>query len=192
MNTFYSIIKEHFGELTEEEFQILNSFFYSETLSKNDFFTQSGSYCKKLSLVKTGFLRIYALSEGKEITHWISTPDYFITEISSFFFNQPSRWYIQALTPVELLTIDKQNYNKLCESVPKWKDIESQFIAKCFAILENRVFTHLSMSAEERYHLYFQENKALFNQVSLQYLASVLGMTPETFSRIRKRHSENP
>jgi CRP-like cAMP-binding protein len=65
--------------------------------------------------------------------------------------------------------------------------LEKLFIAKCFAILEDRIFSHLSMTAEERYHFFFGNNKVLFNQVPLQYIASMLGMTPETFSRIRKR-----
>lgn len=58
-------------------------------------------------------------------------------------------------------------------------------------MIEDRIFSHLSMTAEERYDLYFEHNRALFNQVPLQYIASVLGMTPETFSRIRKRQTEN-
>lgn len=90
------------------------------------------------------------------------------------------------------MTIDKKSYLELSESFPKWKEIEIQFIAKCFGMLEDRVFSHLSMSAEERYNLYFEQNKELFNQVPLQYIASVLGMSAETFSRIRKRQAENP
>lgn len=191
MKDFNKIIKENFGALTDEEIKVLRTYFYEEKLSKNEFFTQTDKYCKKLSLVKSGLLRIYRLSDGKEITQWISIPNYFVTEISSFFFDQPSRLSIQALTNVELLTIDKKNYSELSEKLPKWKEIETQFIAKCFAILEDRVFTHLSMSAEERYDLFFAHNKELFNQVPLQYIASILGMTAETVSRIRKKQTEN-
>jgi CRP/FNR family transcriptional regulator, anaerobic regulatory protein len=63
------------------------------------------------------------------------------------------------------------------------------FIVRCFKALEDRVFGHLSMSAEERYLYFFENNKELFNQVPLLYIASMLGMTAETFSRIRKRNS---
>lgn len=187
MKEFYTIAKANFGELSSEDVEVLKSYFYKDNLSKGEYFTQKGKYCKKLGLTTSGLLRIYSLSEGKEITQWISKPDYFITEILSFFFGQPSRWSIQALTDVELLSIDRESYIELCEEIPKWKEIETQFIAKCFAMLEDRVFSHLSMSAEERYNLYFEQNKELFNQVPLQYIASVLGMTPETFSRIRAR-----
>lgn len=191
MIEFNEIIKANFGILTTEEMEILRSSFYEEELTKNDFFTQTDKYCKKLSLVKSGLLRIYRLSDGREITQWISIPNYFVTEISSFFFDQPSRLSIQALTTVKLLTIDKNSYSDLSKKLPKWKEIETQFIAKCFATLEDRVFSHLSLSAEERYNLFFEQNRELFNQVPLQYIASILGMSPETFSRIRKRQTEN-
>ncbi len=190
MKKFNEIIEENFGKLNEEEQSKLLSYFHEEKLNKHDFFTQTGKYCNRLSLIKSGILRIYTLSDGKEITQWISTPNYFITEISGFFFNQPNRWTIQALTDVKLLTISKENYIKLCKEFPKWNEIEKRFIAKCFAMLEDRVFSHLSMSAEERYNLFFQQNRELFNQVPLQYIASIIGMSPETFSRIRKRKVE--
>jgi CRP-like cAMP-binding protein len=142
--------------------------------------------------VKSGILRVFALSEdGKEITQWLSTKDFFITDVMGFFFNQPNRWTIQAFTETELLTISKADYLKLCHEYPKWLEIEKQFIIKCFSMMEDRVFSHLSMTAEERYNQYFEQNKELFHQVPLQYIASVLGMTPETFSRIRRRQAEN-
>lgn len=191
MKEVNTLIKEYFGQLTDQELLIIHSYFQEESLQKNEFFTRSDQICDRLSIVKSGFLRVYALADGKEITQWISTGQSFITEVMGFFFNQPNRWTIQALSETELLTISKTNYIKLCKEFPGWSEIERQFIVKCFAMLEDRVFSHLSMSAEERYDLYFKHNRELFNQVPLQYIASVLGMTAETFSRIRKRQSGN-
>lgn len=191
MQDFNLIIQDNFGLLSEAELELLRSYFKEEKLPKNAYFTQSDKVCDKLSLIKSGILRVYAVVDGKEITQWISTENYLITEIAGFFFNQPNRWSIQAFTDVELLTLSKKNYLKLCQEFPKWLDIEKRFIVKCFAMIENRVFSHLSMTAEERYDAYFEHNKELFNQVPLQYIASVLGMSAETFSRIRKRKSES-
>ncbi|MEJ0057663.1 MAG: Crp/Fnr family transcriptional regulator [Bacteroidota bacterium] len=99
----------------------------------------------------------------------------------------PARWNIQALVDTELHTNHRDDYNRIAEKVPKWPELEKQFIVRCFTIMENRIFAHLSMPAEERYSLFFHQNRELFNQVPLQYIASMLGMTPETFSRIRKK-----
>ncbi|MFD2742177.1 MULTISPECIES: Crp/Fnr family transcriptional regulator [Sphingobacterium] len=189
--SFSQLIQGYFGDLTHEELLTVSSYFDEEKLRKNDFFTRTDKVCDKLSIVKSGILRVYALSDGKEITQWIATENFLITEVLGFFFDQPNRWNIQAFTETQLLTITKTNYLKLCSEFPKWNEIEKRFIVKCFGMIEDRVFSHLAMTAEERYDLYFKQNKALFNQVPLQYIASVLGMTPETFSRIRKRRTEN-
>lgn len=191
MSDFNQLIQRHFGPLSIEDLNIIRSYFKEEKLLKNEFFTRSDQVCNRLSLVKSGILRAYALADGKEITQWLSAPDTFITEAVGFFFNQPNRWTIQAFTEVELLTITKTDYQKLCKEFPKWNEIEKQFIIKCFMMMEDRIFSHLSTTAEERYNRYFEHHKELFTQVPLQYIASVLGMTPETFSRIRKRQSEN-
>lgn len=184
---FNEHIQEYFGKLTDQELSMIGAYFQEEKLQKNDFFTESDKVCDKLSIVKSGILRIYAWSDGKEITQWISTEDYLITEVMGFFFDQPNRWTIQAFSDSVLMTITKTNYRKLCQAFPKWNELEKRLIVKCFAMMEDRIFSHLSMTAEERYNLYFEQHKALFNQVPLQYIASVLGMTAETFSRIRRR-----
>ncbi|MFN4364899.1 Crp/Fnr family transcriptional regulator [Chryseobacterium hispalense] len=192
MKDFNQLIQEYFGPLSQDDLAIIHSYFNEEKLDRNEIFTESGQICNKLSIVKSGILRIYALSdEGREITQWLSVKDFFVTEIMGFFFNQPNRWTIQAFTETELLTITKTDYLKLCKELPKWNEIEKKVIFKCFVMMENRIFSHLSMTAEERYNQYFENNKELFHQVPLQYIASVLGMTPETFSRIRKKQAGN-
>lgn len=189
MKDFNQLIQDNFGQLTTQELEVVHSYFRPEKLAKNDFFTTSDKICDKMSLITSGMMRMYAYSEGKEITHWICTESLLFTDVMGFFFDQPNRWNVQALTDVELLTVTKADYRELCREFPKWNEIEKRFIFRCFGMIEDRVFTHLSMSAEERYDLYFAHNKELFNQVPLQYIASVLGMSPETFSRIRKRNS---
>lgn len=189
---FSQLIQEHFGTLTAGELSQVHSYFREETLQKNEYFTRSDKICDRLSIVTSGILRVYALSEdGKEITQWISTENFLVTEVAGFFFNQPNRWNIRAFTDTTLLTITKTDYHKLCATFPKWHAIEKRFIVKCFAMIEDRIFAHLSMTAGERYRQYFQQHSELFNQVPLQHIASVLGMTPETLSRIRKRQRKS-
>ena len=165
----------------------VSSLFNQITLKKGDYFVKEGKLCDKFCFIKTGYLRVFAIPDAKEITQWISTSGYFGTDFSSFFFDTPSRWTIQALTETELFTISKSNYNSIGSFVPKWTELEKSFLIKCFSSLEDRVFSHLSLSAEERYDLFFNQNREMFNQIPLQYIASMLGMTPETFSRIRKK-----
>ncbi|MFZ4455391.1 MAG: Crp/Fnr family transcriptional regulator [Bacteroidales bacterium] len=188
MSELEQYITTYFEGVEANELQTVASYFHPTTLKKGDFFLHEGKVCDKLSFIHSGILRLYkTMDDGKEVTQWISTQGYFVTELSSLLFNAPARWNIQALTDAELFTINKKDYEALHKLISRWAEIEKLFIAKCFVMLENRVFTHLSMSAEERYELFFDQNRELFNQIPLQYIASMLGMTPETFSRVRKK-----
>lgn len=171
------------------ELSIIASAFRPETLEKGDFFLKGGHYAERLSFIRSGLLRIYAPCGDKDVTQWISTEGYFVTDLASLTFGTPARWTIQALTPVELFSITRKEYNDLGKRLPQWHHLEKLFIAKCFTILEDRIFSHLSLSAEERYNQLFETHRELLNQVPLHYLASMLGMSAETFSRIRAKRN---
>lgn len=179
-------LHSYFG-VTGEDMSNIASLFKTAWLKKGDYYLKIGAPCDSLSFIQSGFLRGYARVEDKEVTQWIGSKGSFVADLASLTFKTPSRWNIQALTDIELYTIHKEDYNRIAERVPKWPEMEKHFIVNCFTIMENRIFAHLSMSAEERYTVFFHQNKELFNQVPLQYIASMLGMTPETFSRIRKK-----
>lgn len=186
MTELQNYIISYFG-ITNQNIDKITSLFTETKLKKGEYFTKSGQYCERLSFQRSGFIRVFANANDKEITQWISCKGYFITDLYSFTFKQRAKWNIQALTDCEFYTIDKENYTLLNNLVPNWAEMEKKFIAGCFVQLEDRVFNHLSLSAEERYNKLFESNKELFNQVPLQYIASMLGMSPETFSRIRNK-----
>ena len=180
-------IKSSFGLAQPEDIKMIVALFKPTTIKKGNFFLKSGRQCDKLSFIQSGILRIFVETEDKEVTQWISTKGFFITDVSSLVFESPARFTIQALTDTALLTITRDDYNRIGKSIPLWYQFEKRFIALYFTMLEDRIFRHLSMTSEERYHHFFEQNKEIFNQVPLQYIASMLGMTPETFSRIRKK-----
>ncbi len=180
-------IQQYFGELSREELHTIVSLFETESMQKGEYFVKAGRRCDKLSFVRSGFLRIFVETDRKEVTQWISAKDSFLTDLSSLVFETPARWNIQALTDTELVTLNRKDYKRLENLLPRWSVLEKLFIARCFTMLEDRIFTHLSMTAEERYRFFFERNKELFSQVPLQYIASMLGMTPETFSRVRNK-----
>lgn len=167
----------------------VSELFKYSTLEKGDYFLRKNQYSKKLSFIKAGYLRIFAPNESgdKEITQWVSSQGMFITELSSLLFNTPSRFNIQALTDCELYTISQEDYKNIKEYVPNWPELEKLFISKCFITLENRVFEQISMSAEQKVSSLMENNPDIFLYVPLQYIASMLGITPETLSRVRRK-----
>jgi CRP-like cAMP-binding protein len=189
MTELEKYIHTYFG-IANDDLASIVSFFRPLTLKKGDYFLKAGGQSDRLGFVQSGIIREFIVINDKEVTKWISTKGYFAVDLSSFYFHNPSRWNIQALTNCELFVIDSKNYQKIGQVIEKWKELEKLFIAKCFTTLEDRILSHLSMTAEERYNQLFKFNKELFNQVPLQYLASMLGITPETLSRLRKKPVE--
>ena len=171
----------------EEDMETLLSFFHLTTLEKGDYFLKAGRVCDKMSFHTAGLMRSYARYEEKEITQWISFKGNFIADLGGIVFDEPSRFTVQALTWCECYTIDKKDYLNLAQVIPKWPVMERRLIAHCFRFMETRIFALLSMSAEERYRYLQEQNPDLFHSVPLKYLASMMGMTPESLSRIRNK-----
>jgi len=184
---FNQYIQSYFGALSEKEITQIFSLFESKSIKKGDFLLMEGKKCNDLAFVEAGLMRMYFLKDGKEVTQWISTTGYFATDLTSFINGSPSQIFIQALVDSEILTLSKLNYDRIGDYVKTWDNLEKRFLLRCFIVLEERIKMHLSMSAEERYHAFYDQHKELFQQVPQQFLASMLGMTPETFSRIRAK-----
>ena len=181
-------IEAYFG-IGGNDLSSVGQLFTNTTLKKKEYLLKMNQYARSIHFVKSGYLRVYAYSESgeKEITQWISNHGMFITDLSSFIFGTPSRWNIQALSDCELYTISREDYQSISNLVQNWAELEKLFIAKCFVTLENRVFGQLSMTAEEKVKNLLEVNPDIFLQVPLQYIASMLGMTPETLSRVRRK-----
>jgi CRP-like cAMP-binding protein len=174
-------------EVRSEDLKTISSRFRPVELAKGSYFFKEHGYSNQLGFVKSGLLREWADLPEKEITKWIATPGYFIADLNSFLFDKPAVSSLQALTDCELYVISKEDYHNMGKSIPTWNTVEKLFLAKCFGTMSDRILAFISMTAEERYIQLWNSNKELFNQVPLQYLASMLGMTPETFSRLRKK-----
>jgi CRP-like cAMP-binding protein len=178
-------------EFNESEFEQIKDFFKPKVILEGDYFLKEGQYVRQMGFVEMGILREFLYVKDKEVTKWFSTSGYFAVDLSGFLFDQKSKVSYQAITDVELLTISKEDYNKISTRVPRWDKLEKMFFAKCFRVLENRVVSHLALNAEERYTQMFALNPTLFNEVPLNQIASMLGMTAETLSRIRKKQTKS-
>lgn len=187
MKEIEKYIEDYFGIGGKNLDPIAKLFSYSK-LKKDEYLLKLNQQANTISFVKSGFVRVYALSHSgeKEITQWISDEGMFITDLSSFIFGTPSRWNFQALTDCEIFTISREDYNDIGTYVENWSELDKLFISKCFITLENRVFNLLSMTAAEKVNNLMEYNSSIFNKVPLQHIASMLGMTPETLSRVRK------
>jgi len=156
-------------------------------LDTGEFFTEPGKLCNKMAFIHSGVLRMFNYHEDREITLWIGSENRFITDLSSFNHQTPAKWHIEAVTLSKLLTISRDDHFSLLKTNPKWLEFDNRLLTSAFTILEERMFSHLYMSAEERYQKLMESDPSLFNRVPLKQIASMLGMTPETLSRLRSK-----
>lgn len=179
-----------FVALEENELQEILSYFKPLQLSKGEFWVKAGHVCTQIGFVNQGLLRTWYEVDGEEITHWISDEGYFDTALSSFSFKTPSRWNLQAITDCELYVLDCDDHRMILQQYPQWRVFESQLLVYSYLGIEERMFSQLHNTAEERYEKLLAERPQLTLRAPQQYLASMLGMKPETLSRLRKKQAQ--
>lgn len=172
--------------IDKESLESIVSAFEIQTIKKGEFFLKSGRICRKMAFIKSGYLRMYDIVDGKEITFWVGSNGKFITSLSSFIFETENFWNIQAVTDCDILVISKEKHFELCKQQPKWLEFDNLLLAHSFALLEKSMFSQLHTTAQQRFENLLKEEPALFNYVPLQHIASMLGITPESLSRLRK------
>ncbi len=118
----------------------------------------------------------------------ITNENRFITDLRSFVQQTPARWYIEAVTDCELAVISQEDHFNLLGTHPKWLEFDNRLLTSAFSIIEHRLYSHLYMTAEERFRELMDAEPGLFNRVPLKMIASMLGITPETLSRLRGKH----
>ena len=167
------------------------SSFEIRKIKKGQFFLESGKNSKEMAYIESGYLRMYDIADGKEITFWIASEGKFITSLSSFVLECENYWNIQALTDCSLFVITKENHFELCKRQPKWLEFDNLLLAYCYALLEKSMFAQLHTTAQQRFESLLNEDPVLFNHVPLQHIASMLGITPESLSRLRKNLAQS-
>lgn len=172
--------------IDKKSLESIVSSFEIKTIKKGDYFLKSGGICRKMAFIQSGYLRMYDIADGKEITFWIGSNGKFITSLSSFIFETENFWNIHAVTDCEILVISREKHFELCKQQPKWLEFDNLLLARSFALLEKSMFSQLHTTAQQRFENLLKVEPALFNHVPLQHIASMLGITPESLSRLRK------
>lgn len=172
---------------TEDGLDELAYSFEHEKLSKGAFFVQDGQVCRNFALVTKGCLRYYILDEGDEKSAFFFPENYFAADFRSFLSGKPARCFIDALEDSELLTV---SVHKIRELGQKHRDVETcarTVVEKLLVSCENRLLLHLLSNPEARYKRLMDDFGDLVNRVPQKHLASFLGITPVSLSRIRAR-----
>ena len=175
--------------IPEEE---CDAFFASEKefkyLKAKEFFIEENETCREIAFVNKGVLRMYYLSpEGKEINTMFFFENDFATSFQSLLLQQPGRYFIQALTDCELITVAYPTLQNAYEQSHLWNKFGRIIAEKSYVISEKRIESLLFYNAEERYLNLVKTYPRVFEQVPLYHIASYLGIERESLSRLRKK-----
>ena len=161
--------------------------FMEKEINKNEYFLKEGRTSNEYLLLEQGFMRAYSFDiNGNEVTTAFYNASYPVFEVASFFNRTPSKENIQALTPCKGWSITYEKLNTLFHSLPAFRDFGRAILVKGFATLKLRMLSMITETAEERYAALLQSNPEIFQHAPLKYIASYLGITDTSLSRIRK------
>lgn len=174
--------------LTGEEEEICKTLFVPKKLRKRQYLLQQDDVCKNLAFVEKGVLRSYTLDEaGNEHILQFALEGYWISDMYSFLSQEPSTYNIDAVEDAELLLISHKDIELLYGRVPKFERYFRILGQNNILTLHRRLTGSLSFTAEEKYLQLLANFPTIVNRVPQHMIASYLGITRETLSRIRKQ-----
>lgn len=180
-------IQEHIA-ITEEEFGFCKTLFLPKKLRKRQYLLQEGDVCKYTAFVEKGVLRTYAVDEkGNEHILQFSFEGWWMADLYSFLTGEPSLFNIEALEDCELLLITRPSWDVLLEKIPAFERYFRILIQNNLIATQRRVMGSLSETAEEKYIKLMNTFPDCIQRVPQHMIASYLGMTRETLSRVRSQ-----
>jgi CRP-like cAMP-binding protein len=179
-----------FASLSPREKRIFEEAFTFRQVPKKFRLIEEGRVAKELYFINKGLLRLFYSKEGEEITAFIFQEGLFGSAYDSFVSQSPSNQSLETLEDSELLVIEKEQMDELYKKLPIMNTITRKIAEQRFINAQRILSSFILDSPEERYRKFEEDHRDLIQRVPLHYIASFLGVTPVSLSRIRKRLME--
>jgi CRP-like cAMP-binding protein len=173
--------------LSEEEYTSLSSSLSTKKVLKGDLILSPGEVCKYAFFVESGLIRSYTLDEiGKEHIIQLAPEMWIVSDRSGTYFNEPAEFFVQAIEDSEVVFMDVDFLSKASELSISFRKFNDRALHAHIRQLQKRVNSLLSATAEKRYLDFIQTYPDINQRVPQWMIASYLGITPESLSRVRK------
>jgi len=177
-----------FGQLNQQQIELVKSKVKEVQLKKEDYFSEVGETAKQVAFIIDGILRVcYYNNKGEEITRYFIDENNFAVDINSYMYKIPSSEYIQAVTDCKLIVLSDYGLKELSLTIIGWDDIINHITAKSLINKVNRISPMVAEDAKSRYLSFLNRFPQLANRIPLSFLASYLGITQSSLSRIRRK-----
>ena len=178
-------------DLTEEEKKIIQTYLTPKKLRKKQYLLQEGDICKFIAIVEKGALRSYSIDEkGNEHIIQFALEGWTISDLFSFLTGEPAVYTIEALEDSELILVSKSAQEELLQRFPKYEKYMRVQITGAYIAMQRRLTSIISLPLEERYQNLTAAYPHIVQRVPQHMIASYMGLTPETLSRVRKKISK--
>ncbi len=173
---------------TEQELQLCKHYFTPKKIRRKQFLLQEGDVCNRMAFVEKGSLYSYSTdAKGNQRVIQFAFEGWWISDLYSFFTKEPSSLNIEALEDSELLLLDHEQHEYLLKNVPQYETYTRMILQNAYVALQRRIEGTIGLTAEEKYSRFLNQYPTCLNRVPQHLIASYLGITPETLSRIRKQ-----
>jgi CRP-like cAMP-binding protein len=187
----YDVFRKYLEEkasFTQQEHEYIQSFSIIKKLRKKQYLLQEGDIWKYDAFITKGCLRTYSVDvKGNEHILSFSMENWWTGDRESLLSQQPSRFNIDAIEDCELVLFTHNNFEKLCSEIPSFNEMINHILQRSFIASQNRIQATLTLTAEEKYLNFINKYPGFALRIPQAMIASYLGMTPETLSRIRKQ-----
>jgi CRP-like cAMP-binding protein len=167
--------------------EAMEGIFQRIDVEKNDIFLKEGQICRHLFFIRSGLIRIFYYKNQKDITEWIAQDKEMFFSIESFYKGTPSRLQFHALESCRLIGIPRDPFMALCARYHDIETLHRKLVTLSLLLSQQRMDSIQFESAAERYKSLLTQRPEMIQRVPLTYIASFLGVTLETLSRIRAK-----
>lgn len=188
----FDYIQEISGKLlSEDDKHLLMAHFKPKKLRKRQYFLQEGDVCKYIGFIVKGSARTFTVDEkGHEHILKLSLENWWLADFESFYLLTPSRFNIEALEDLEVLQSTNAQIEEFLKQIPAFAAMQNIISQNNTIATQKRMQTAFSYTAEERYEDLVSNYPNFLQRFSQNMIASYLGLSPETLSRIRKNSSK--